>query len=129
VRYTDTIQEPGKGVEIASTAAASTTVVGVVEGPVAITGGAYTFTSTDVGRIVEGNSASTQTFTVPAFTYPLGSEIFIRQYGAGQITIAAGAGVTLRSRGGALKLVGQYAEAVLTLRASNEWVLSGDTSI
>lgn len=95
------------------------------------TGGTYTFTLADSGTLVEGNSATAQTFTVPpesTAAFSIGASMVIRQYGAGQITLAPGAGVTLRSRGGALKLAGQYAEATLTKRAANEWITSGDLS-
>lgn len=90
---------------------------------------AYTLVLADANTLVEGNSASALTFTVPpnsSVAFPVGTVVSLRQYGAGQVTVAAGSGVTIRSRGGALKLAGQYAEAALTKRATDEWVLSGD---
>lgn len=92
-------------------------------------GASYTLTLADAGDVVEGNSASAQTFTVPpnsTAAFPLNTVILIRQYGAGKVTLAPGAGVTIRARGAVLGLAGQYAEASLTKRATDEWVLSGD---
>lgn len=89
----------------------------------------YTFVAADAGTIVEGNSASAQTFTVPNTVFVAGQSIIVRQYGAGQITIAAGVGTTARSRGAALKTAGQYAEAVITFRTASEFVVSGDIAV
>jgi hypothetical protein len=50
------------------------------------------------------------------------------QTGAGQVTVAAGAGVTLRSQGSKFKLNGQYAAASLLKIATDEWVLIGNTA-
>jgi hypothetical protein len=93
------------------------------------TGTTYTFVLADGNTLVESNNASAVTFTVPpnsSVAFPVGTSISLRQYGAGQVTVAAGSGVTLRSRGGVVKTAGQYAEATLTQRSVDEWVLSGD---
>ena len=93
--------------------------------------GAYTLALTDAAAVVEGTSATAQTFTVPpnsSVAFPVGTVVEVFQYGAGQITIAAGAGVTLRSDGGKAKTAAQYATVGLRQRAANEWVLSGDLS-
>jgi hypothetical protein len=50
------------------------------------------------------------------------------QLGAGQVTVAAGAGVTIRSEASKLKLKAQYATATLVKIASDEWVLLGNIS-
>jgi hypothetical protein len=90
----------------------------------------YTLVLTDAGKLVEMNVASANTLTVPlnasaAFPFsPSQTVINIRQYGAGTTTI--GGSATIRSRGGLLALAGPYAEATLTKRATDEWVLSGD---
>ena len=95
------------------------------------TGTSYTLVLTDAGKIVETNNASANTLTVPpnsSVAFPVGTYLSVRQYGAGQTTLVAGSGVTLRSRGAALKLAGQYAETTLTKRATNEWVVSGEVT-
>lgn len=89
----------------------------------------YTLVLTDNTKIVEMNSASANNLTVPpnsSVAFAVGSSVYVRQYGAGLTTVVAGSGVTIRSRGGVLNMAGQYAEAVLTKRATDEWVLSGD---
>lgn len=89
----------------------------------------YVLVLADEGKLVEMNVASANTLTVPpnsSVAFPVGSTVYVRQYGAGTSTITAGAGVTIRSRGSLIDLAGQYAEAVLTKRATDEWVLSGD---
>lgn len=93
--------------------------------------GDYTLVLGDFGKTVEIDSALGRNLTVPAYaqaTFPVGTQVGLRQYGVGQVTVVGAGGVTVRSRGGALKLAGQYAEAVLTKRATDEWVLTGDVT-
>jgi len=90
----------------------------------------YAFAMTDSGTIVESTSASALTFTVPtnaSVAFPVGTRLDATQYGAGVLSIAAAAGVTIRSLGGTgtRALAGQYASATLYKRATNEWVLVG----
>lgn len=99
--------------------------------PVAATtqaGTAYTLALADMGTVVESNNAAAVTLTVPtdaAVAFPIGTVIQVVQYGAGTVTIA-GAGVTLDSRGGALRTSARYGVVSLRKRAVNEWVVSGD---
>lgn len=89
----------------------------------------YTLVLTDKGKIVELNNASALNLTVPpnsSVAFPTKSMIEIVQYGAGQVTVVAGSGVTIRSSSGKLKLTGQYSGATLYKRATDEWVLIGD---
>lgn len=82
--------------------------------------------------IVELNVATANTLTVPpnsAAPFDIGTTIPVSAIGAGQTTITAGAGVTIRSAGGALKLRVQYSGASLYKRAADEWVLTGDLSV
>lgn len=91
--------------------------------------GTYTFALADAGTCVEGTSASAQTFTIPphvSVALALGTVIEVFQFGSGQITITAGAGVTLLSDGGKVNTAAQYATISLRQRATNVWVLSGD---
>jgi len=96
-------------------------------------GGDYTFALTDASTVVEGTSADPQTFTIPPqsdVAFPYGptncTVIEVCQLGAGQITIAAGVGVTLLSDGGATLTNAQYATIGLRQSTENVWVLSGD---
>ena len=75
------------------------------------------------------NNGSGNTLTVPpnsSVAFPLRTRIDLAQLGAGQTTIAAGSGVTIRSYSGRLKLTGQYSGASLVKLATDEWLLVGD---
>ena len=89
----------------------------------------YTLVLTDDLKLIEMNVASANNLTVPpnsSVAFNVGAVMELVQLGAGQTTIAAGAGVTIRSSGGKLKLAGQYSGATLYKRATDEWVLVGD---
>lgn len=93
------------------------------------TGTTYTFVLTDVSKVIEMNNAAANTVTVPpnsSVAFPVGTVIELLQYGAGQTTIAAGSGVTIRSAGAKLKLSGQYSGGALRKIATDEWALVGD---
>lgn len=93
------------------------------------TGTTYTLVLTDAGKVVTMTNASANTLTVPpnsSVAFPVNSRLDIIQYGAGQTTIAAGAGVTLYSAGSKLKLTGQYSGASLWKKATDTWVVIGD---
>jgi hypothetical protein len=85
----------------------------------------YTLVLGDAGDMIEMNVAGANTLTIPLGTFVTGTQIGIRQIGAGTTTVACPGG-TLNSRGGLVNLAGQWAEAVITLRAANSWVLAGD---
>ncbi len=90
--------------------------------------GDYTLVLSDAGKAVEVNSASNFTVTIPpnsSVAFPIGTRIVVSRIGAGTVTLAAGAGVTLRSPAGAVGLTAQYSTAELRKRAADEWVASG----
>lgn len=92
----------------------------------------YALTIADVGKCVEMNVGTANNLTIPPVStasFDIGSVIEILQLGAGQTTIVAGPGVTLRAVGSRLKLSGQYSSAALRMRAANEWVVIGDLSL
>jgi hypothetical protein len=89
----------------------------------------YTLVLSDADKLVETNVASANNLTVPlnsSVAYPTGTQILLAQYGAGQTTIVATSGVTIRSNGGKLKLNVQYSGATLIKIDTNEWYLFGD---
>jgi len=95
------------------------------------TGTTYTLVLADGGKLVEMNNASANTLTVPpnsSVAFPVGSQILVLQTGAGQTTLAAGAGVTVNSKDGNLKLSAQWCAATLIKRATDVWVVVGDLS-
>lgn len=95
------------------------------------TGTSYTLALTDAGGFVDLSNASAITLTVPpnaSVAFPANTRIDLIQAGAGQVTVAAGSGVTINSKGGNLKLTGQWSGATLVQRSTNSWVLIGDLS-
>ena len=89
----------------------------------------YTLAITDANKLVEINNASANNLTVPlnsSVAYSIGTQILLAQYGAGQTTVVATSGVTIRSSGGKLKLNVQYSGATLIKIATDEWYLFGD---
>jgi hypothetical protein len=89
----------------------------------------YTLALTDANKLVEMNVATANNLTVPlnsVVAFPVGTQILLSQYGAGQTTVVATGGVTINSSGGKLKLNTQYSGATLIKIATNEWYLFGD---
>jgi hypothetical protein len=91
----------------------------------------YTLVLTDANKLVEANVGSANTLTVPlnsSVAFTIGTKIDVAQYGAGQTTITAAGGVTIRSFGGALKIAGQYGAATLVKIGTDEWYCFGNLS-
>jgi hypothetical protein len=89
----------------------------------------YTLVLGDADKLVEINNASANNLTIPlnsSVAFSTGTQILLAQYGAGQTTIVATSGVTIRSNGAKLKLNAQYSGATLIKIAENEWYLFGD---
>ena len=95
------------------------------------TGTTYTLVLADANKLVTQSNASGITTTIPPNTdvaFQIGDQVNLLQLGAGQVTVAPGSGVTIRSEGTKLKLKGQYAAATCIKIASDEWVLVGNLS-
>jgi hypothetical protein len=95
------------------------------------TGTTYTTVLADDGKLITADNASPIALTIPpasSVAYGIGTQINIMQLGAGQVTITAGAGVTLRSAGSKLKTSAQYAVATCAKIASDTWVVVGNLS-
>ncbi len=91
--------------------------------------GSYTLVLADAGKIVEMNVGSANNLTVPpnsSVAFPVGTQLLVLQTGAGQTTLVAGAGVTINSKDGDLKLSAQWSAASLVKRATDTWVAVGD---
>ena len=86
----------------------------------------YTLVLSDADKLVEMNVATANNLTVPASVFSAGTQILLSQYGAGQTTIVAGSGMTIRSNGGKLKLNVQYSGATLIFLSGTEAYLFGD---
>jgi len=89
------------------------------------TGTTYTLVAADNGKTVTLSNASAITLTVPS-GLGIGFNCLLVQIGAGQVTVSAGAGATVNSRGSMTKLNGQYAAGSLVAYAANTFVLAGD---
>lgn len=90
--------------------------------------GDYTLARTDAGCIVESVSADPVTITIPgdgSHWWEDGAIVEVFQAGAGPVTIAGAADVTLLAPGDRVVTAEQYSTVGLRCRAGNEWVLSG----
>jgi hypothetical protein len=91
----------------------------------------YTLSSlTERDNVIEMGKSTAQTLTIPAnssVAYPVGTSIDVIQTGAGQVTVAGAAGVTVNATPG-LKLRAQWSSATLFKRATDTWIVMGDLS-
>ena len=95
------------------------------------TGTTYTTVLADDGKLITCDNGSAIALTIPpnsSVAYGIGTQINIMQLGAGQVTITAGSGVTLRSAGNKLKTSAQYAVATCAKIATDTWVVVGNLS-
>lgn len=90
----------------------------------------YTLALTDNQKMVEMNVGSANTVTIPlnsSVSFPTGATIDILQTGAGKTQIVGTGGVTVNTANGAY-LRAQWSVATVVKRATDTWVLFGDTS-
>lgn len=86
-------------------------------------GTTYTFALADARRLTTATNASAKTFTIPpqsSVAWATSSIIRVVNYGAGALTIAGGAGVTVTN---ASKTLAQYESAALVRTGSDAWTL------
>ena len=105
------------------------TTGGGIAGFNAQTGTSYTLVAGDVNKLVTANNASAITITVPPSVYSANDVINVQQIGAGQVTFAAGSGVTITSNGAtsaAPKIRAQYSACSIICSASNTFTIIGD---
>jgi hypothetical protein len=94
------------------------------------TGTSYSLLASDQGGMVTMNNGSANTLTVPpnvSVALPVGTTILVASIGAGQTTVAAGAGVTVNGTPG-LKIRTRYSAATLVQLSANNWIIIGDLS-
>ena len=96
-------------------------------------GTSYTFALTDANNtFVTLANASAITVTIPpnsSVAYPVGTVLNVAQTGTGQVTFAAGSGVTIVSNGAtaaAPKLRVQYSAVNVIQTSANNWLVIGD---
>jgi hypothetical protein len=93
------------------------------------TGTTYTLVAGDLNDLVTLSNAGAITLTVPPSVFSANDVINIAQIGAGQVTLAQGAGVTINSNGAtatAPKLRVQWSSASVICTASNTFLVVGD---
>jgi hypothetical protein len=92
------------------------------------TGTTYTLVAADSGKLVTLANGSPITLTLPPSVFAVGEQINIAQTGAGQVTFAQGAGVTINSTGAAPtapKIAKQFGAATAICTASNTFLVIG----
>ena len=115
-----------------ATGATGVTGPGGVDAINAQTGTTYTLVLADKDSLVTASNASAITVTIPpnsSVAYAVGDLVNVIQKGAGQVTFAQGAGVTIRSTGAtatAPKLRAQYSSATCIYEGSDVWYVVGD---
>ena len=95
------------------------------------TGTTYTLAIGDVGKLVTASNASAITITVPPSVFATGNVINVQQIGAGQVTFAQGAGVTITSAGAsssAPKITAQFNAVSVICTGSNTFTVIGGIS-
>ena len=119
----------GSGITITG----SLNMVGPIIYPIITQTSNYTLQLSDAGDIVEINSGSANTVTIPSSSvtnFLIGTQITLVQYGAGQTTVTTGStNVLLRSAGNATKIAAQYGGATLIKRGTDEWYLLGNITV
>ncbi len=93
------------------------------------TGTSYTLVAADAGKLVTLNNGGAITLYLPQdsdATIAVGVYIDGYQLGAGQVTIAAGSGATLRVSGLTAKTRAQYSRFSVQKVSANTWSLAGD---
>lgn len=91
------------------------------------TGTTYTLVLTDAGKLVTLSNASSITVTVPtnaSVAFPVGSEVYLAQIGAGAVAVAGDTGVTVNAPDSDLSFDPQYTHAKLTKTGTNTWLFS-----
>jgi hypothetical protein len=95
------------------------------------TGTTYTLVAGDLNDLVTLNNAGAITLTIPPSVFSANDSLSIAQIGAGQVTFAQGAGVTINSTGAtatAPKCRARYSAATVICTASNTFLVVGDIS-
>ncbi len=95
-----------------------------------LSGDDYILALTDAGKFIEMDKGTAVTLTVPtnaSVAFPLGTQVIVRQKGAGQVTVTPAGGVTLNNAHG-LVTNGQYSVVALTKVATDTWTVFGDTT-
>lgn len=97
--------------------------------PTIQTAAAITLAGVNTNNTLRSSSAIPVVITVPleaTVPFRIGTKIKIVQEGVGAVSIAAGVGVTIKSRSSFLNISAQYGVVELEKTNTDEWLLSGD---
>lgn len=89
----------------------------------------YTLVASDAGKLVTLSNAAAVTLTLPKdadASIAIGTYIDVLQLGAGQVTVVAGSGATLRVSGATAKARAQYSRLGVQKIAADTWSVFGD---
>jgi len=106
-----------------------TNIYGQVQTANPQTGTSYTLVAADAGKLVTLSNAAAITLTLPQdsdATIAVLTYIDLLQLGAGQVTVVAGSGATLRTSGLTAKCRAQYSRVGVQKISTNTWSLFGD---
>ena len=96
------------------------------------TGTTYTPVAADAqNKLITCSNAAAITVTIPPSLFAIGDVLNVQQIGAGQVTFAQGAGVTITSTGATATapiLRAQYSACTIICTASNTFTVIGDLS-
>ena len=95
------------------------------------TGTTYTLVASDSSKLVTVSNAAAIVVTIPPAIFTAGEQINVQQIGAGQVTFAAGVGVTITSTGAtsaAPLLRAQNSACTIICTAANTFTVIGDLS-
>lgn len=89
------------------------------------TGTSRVFSASDNGRCITFSNTSPITASVPS-GLPVGFNVLLIQINSGQVTLSAGAGVTINSDTGKRKIANQHSSASLISYDANIYNFSGN---
>jgi hypothetical protein len=85
----------------------------------------YTLIPSDSGRMIDIDSASAVTLTIPD-NLPIGFQVSVTQTGLGGISIVGGGSMVVNNRWGGTRSIGRWSKIGIEVRAINSSVISGD---
>ncbi len=100
--------------------------MGSLLGVTTIAGTAYALSAADDGHLLYCTADTAVTITTAAL--PAAFSCMVIQGGAGQVSIAAGAGTTVAAFGGMVKTAGQFAALTVFAPVADTFIVSGQTT-
>ena len=93
------------------------------------TGATYTLSLSDQGKLVSMSNGSGNTLVIPlnsSVAFPVGTQILVKQKGAGQTVFLPTGGVTIESYLNRTQSLGQYSLFTLIKTGTDTWTLGGN---